>query len=435
MKHTLSLVGLLLMTSVLYAADPPSKRPSSDIPAATAAVQSAPAPLPVVAPDVTSASEEAAALPFHHRMLEAMKHGKHVLRVVLIANDEEAEQMEELLEQVEHALEPPSDVEGFWAKKWDILKSVGKYVAGMPLGKFSQPPPVFDLRRSFTNLARVFRTSRYNENPMQREFLASSGTMFGITHGSEVVFGLITGTAAALHGNIPLALGLYSMVIPGLDDVGCLVGQGLIFFRPTRFLFNNGRKATVWLAGKAATKMRIPALMAALFEYEPARERILAAAAKHGTQVVDLEVPDEVLMRTTIKNKAGEKVMTLQFGLNQANEMVLQTATFNQEKLRTTPYSELKPFLKDLGWWNTIGAVREIQKLLVRGRADLIEEEKSFVEGVDHASDVDGDTVVRFREHAVAVTAKRHFVWPGSPRRYENCRVPFSALRAAPSTI
>jgi hypothetical protein len=330
----------------------------------------------------------------------ASKQGMHTVRVLLIGDDEQYAQMHELIEEVEHALEPPSQAEGFWRSKWEIVKSLGDVTRG-------RLPPVFDFRRSFQNLARVFRSAKYKPNPTQRELLASSGTMFGITHGSEVVFGLVTGTAALLHGNIPVALGLYSMIIPGLDDFGCLIGQGLLVVRPTRYLFNTSRKAVVWIAGKALNQLGAPFLMKALFDYEPARERILAAAKKHGTQVVDLQIPDDALMRLTLKNAKGEPVLHLQFAENESHEIELKTATFDEKKFARTPYSDFSRVLRELGW-NTNGALRQIHNLLNRGEPELIAEEKTFVSGVGRKK---GKRVITFREHAVVVTAKRHLRW------------------------
>jgi len=323
--------------------------------------------------------------PFPTVALRAVKAKATALRVILIATDEEWKHVRETVDEVEHALEPPMAAEGFFRRKWETLR---------------HPLAALDLQRSFQNLGRLMRLSAGFESPWMRDLLVSSATMFGFTHGGEFVTGLYQGSIELFSGNVAGAVAWYGLALPGLYDVGCLVGQGLIVVRPTRVAFTRARKVSVIAAGKAVEFMGVQAFVEAIFDNHTAKEQLLWALKQDERQTTfDLVIPDEELLRFEVKNEKGEVVMTLQFEETPKNELVLREATFHKAPLKESDTSNLQEVLSPFRG-DVLGAVRQIRKLVRRGRTDLVEHEKTFVSNVD---DSDEDLVVRFRDNAVHV--------------------------------
>lgn len=328
--------------------------------------------------------------------LKATGHGLNVIRIWVIADNEEWASVKEIIEEGEHAVEPPMKEERFWRRKLEILKSLGVVFK-------RELPPVFDFRRSFQNVVRLSRVSENFETPWAREMLVNAATMFAITHGSEFVSGVTMGTYHLAHGDFAHALAWYGLALPGLYDFGCWIGQGVLLVRPGRSAFGFARRIVVMAGGRAIRFMGIPRAMEAIFEREDVRERILRAQARAKTSGFEIQIPDEEVMRLKIRDREGREVVQLQFGEGKRKgELVLKSARFAKE-LRDVPYADLYPSLKDLGW-NVIGAVRQAHYLIRAGQEDLIASEKTFVSAVNP----DGETIdVDFREEAVWMKPKR----------------------------
>jgi hypothetical protein len=337
----------------------------------------------------------------------------------LIANDEELAKIKDLSEEGEHALDPPSDIDGFWRKKLEIL---------------SDPVPALNLKRSFQNVARLFRLSKKSPDPWTKEMLQSSATMFALTHGGEMISGFVMGTHELMQHNYGAALGFYGAMIPGLYDVGCWLGQLSLTVRPFRIGFNATRKMVVFAAGAAAKKVGLPTLLAAAFSKQEARDRLLKALQDHKSEVVDVDITDADVVKFTLNNKAGVPAVQFHFQ-KEDGEMLLRSATFDPKTLADTPYRDIKPMLKKMGW-NVKGALTQIRFLLRRNRLDLVKKEKTFVDNVEQ-DPVTKLATVTFRENAVAVVPKYSLRNPvamwrqlrGQPA--PKCDTDFAALAAS----
>lgn len=335
----------------------------------------------------------------------ALSEGLTYLRITLVASDEELPGIRQAVHEGEHAVEPPTQVDGFWARRWEVIR---------------HPLVALDLRRSFQNVRRLMRISHSFANPGARDLLLSSATMFGLTHGGEFATGTAKGTQhaaqAAFHllggdsttalAEAGLALSWFGLALPGLYDFGCWIGQGALFVRPTRNAFNAARKFTVRMAGRAGQALGLPAVMRALFEYRPARAKILQALEKGGAAVsFDVTMRDEDLLKFTYALD-GLPVFDLQFEENADGELILRRASIEAHELKALTYAQLKDAVGIFGW-NVLGVFRQFRKLLLRGHGDLIAEEETFVRSVDwinaHRFDVE------FRDSAVYVKPERRW--------------------------
>lgn len=368
--------------------------------------------------------------------------GKTVVRL-LIASDEEIEQLKVAIEEGEHAVDHPMDVEGFWRKKAELLR---------------HPKGAFDLRRSFENVARLVHLSKDFESPILRDFLVSSAVMFGITHGTEATTGVIFGTKALLHflvsgsyaallagdpaafattfdmTQLAAAAGWFGLALPGLYDIGCFGGQAALFIRPTRYLFTKTRKAVAWAAGEASNALGGPRLMEALFSIRSARERVLAAIEKQAgaREPIELEINNRELIEASDRLQSYELKLipsalgnedratlelhliapsrktaaTLLFKEAPDQTLILAQSAIDTEAIREGSPADFKRAFSGLGW-NVTGAMRQIRKLLERDQRHLIEKEKTFIDEVVNISP--SQMEIRFRPDAIWLGTKRMF--------------------------
>lgn len=333
----------------------------------------------------------------------ALESGLTYLRIHFVASDEELPGIRQAIHEGEHAVEPPTHVEGFWARRWEVLR---------------HPLVALDLRRSFQNVRRLMRVSHSFANSGARDLLLSSATMFGITHGGEFATGtakgvehgakaayhLLAGDTATAAAEAGLALSWWGLALPGFYDFGCWIGQGALLIRPTRNAFHSARKFTVQMAGKAGHALGLPAVMRAIFEYRPARAKILEALENGGAAVsFEVTMRDEDLLKFQFV-RDELPVFDLQFEENAAGELILRKASIEAHELKALTYAELKEALGVFGW-NVLGVFRQFRKLLIRDHADLIAAEETFVAGVEwknaHRFDVE------FRDSAVYVKPER----------------------------
>lgn len=352
------------------------------------------------------------------RLKRAAAEGLTYLRVQFIASDEELPHVWEAVEEAEHALEPPSEVEGFWRRKGHILyRLVADTVH--PFTEYSppralyrlvweNPPAAFDLRRSFQNARRLLRLSEDFSSPWLRQLMLNSATMFAITHGGEFFTGTVEGTRELLHGNLAAALAWYGLAIPGLYDFGCWIGQGLIVVRPTRVGFDFLRRSTILVAGKTLQYVGLERVVQFVFERPEVRQQIaqlLQNRSQKKSHTFELFVEDEALLHYSVKDKEGREALNLRFEINERGEMVLREADVHETSITEASYASLKSALGGFGW-NVLGAFRQIRKLLCRNQAELINSEKTFV------SESHTDNGVRhlvFRPNAVSVRSKLRF--------------------------
>lgn len=344
-------------------------------------------------PPVPATTESAPAGSFTRAVARALGRGATLARIYLVASDDEMRDIRTAIEEGEHAVEPPMEHEGFWRRKWELIR---------------HPLVALDLRRSFQNVRRVLRLSRDFDSPWIRELMLSSATMFAITHGGEFATGLVMGTYELFSWNFAAALGWYGLALPGLYDVGCWIGQGSLLIRPTRAAFNFARRTTVAMAGRAVEKLGLAAAARALFEHTTARRRIVEAVGRagEGPAYLEIEIPDEELMRLHVRDATGATAAVLHFEPNRYEEMTLTRADLNLGILAKMPPRELSRALKSLGW-NVKGALRQMHKLIRRQQRHLIQEEKTFVTRVEEDN---GWLRVSLRGNAVAVASRNAFV-------------------------
>ncbi|MEZ4751489.1 MAG: hypothetical protein R3B54_12985 [Bdellovibrionota bacterium] len=349
---------------------------------------------------------------------KASSEGLTYLRIHLVASDEELPHVLEAIEEAEHALEPPSEVEGFWRRKRHILYRHGSDVV-YPFTQYSppraldrllweNPPAAFDLQRSFQNARRLLRLSEDFPSPWLRQLMLNSATMFAITHGGEFVTGTVEGTRELLHGNIGGALAWYGLAIPGLYDFGCWIGQGLIFVKPTRNTFDFLRRSTIFVAGRAVKYVGLTRVVEFVFERPEVRKQLAEliknrALRSKKSHTFELFVEDEALLRFSVRDKTGREAIRLRFDINERGEMVLREADLHESAVTEASYASLKNALRDFGW-NVLGAFRQIRKLLCRNQPELIEREKTFIT-TSESSD-GGYRHLEFRPNAVLVRSK-----------------------------
>jgi hypothetical protein len=350
---------------------------------------------------LTLESTAAAQPTFWERVNAASARGVNLVRITLVATDEQMEQLRLAREAVEQALEPPMEEERFWHRKLELLKD---------------PRAALDLRRSFENVIRVVHLSKYFENPWLRELIVSAATMFGITHGSEAISGAALGVyftfwaivaltqtdlpTASIHGG--LALSFFGMALPGLYDAFCYVGAGMLFLRPTRYAFNESRKFVIHIGGDVGKRVGVPGVMAAILEKASARQKLEEALRSPDlVPFVEFEFTDDELLNVVHRDEHGRELFHLRFVPYEQDALELVEARFGLNTFAATDYSEIEPLLSPYGW-NVQGAVRQIHKLASKNKIELLEHEKTFVASVRQQ----GDTLsVGFRKHAVRVHA------------------------------
>ncbi len=319
------------------------------------------------------------------------------VRIALIATDQEWEDLKEIREEVEHALEPPTPVDGFWARKWETLQN---------------PQFALDIARSFQNMARLMRVSGDFPNRWVNDFLVSAISMFSMTHGTEMLTGVAGALYSLVHLDFPTAGAWIGLALPGFYDFGCYLGAGVLFVRPTRNLFNGTRKMVFSLSGAAAQKLGLPVAMDAFFGNATAREKLLQLLQQPGvSQRIELEIPDSELLSLRLRNEKGQEFARLQLRETSSGELALESAQFTASRVpgaqtgwrRWLPNFELRRIVAGLGW-NVSGALLTVARLIRAGRAHLIEHEKTFVA----SSEVVDDTIhIQFRRNAVAFSTFR----------------------------
>ncbi|MBY0371408.1 hypothetical protein K2X33_12020 [bacterium] len=329
-------------------------------------------------------------------LLAALKQGKTFARIVLLASDEELPHISQGREEAEHALEQPmlESVEGFWRKRWEALKN---------------PAAALDLTRSFQNLGRLLRLSKDFASPWLRKFLISAATMFGITHGSEVVTGVSMGVVELLRGNWAESMAWFGLALPGLYDIGCFIGAGILVLRPTRNAFQTSLDYTIWAIGSGATHARIPQLLRKVFDRQEVQDRLQAALERNPHLTLDVEASEDGVFVIDIQDSAGVPFARLTLEEDEG-ELVARTLEVKPAAMpgNRTPFVlylpnwELRGITKGLGW-NLRGVLLQVSRLVRRDREDLIEREKTFVSEVE---EVEGRLVIHFREKAVALTPR-----------------------------
>ncbi len=327
------------------------------------------------------------------------------VRRFALASDEELPAIREAIHEGEHAVEPPTHAEGFWARRLEVIR---------------HPFVALDLRRSFQNVRRLMRVSHNFENPFIRKLLMVSAGTFGATHGGEVFTGVTLGTkhaAQAVHHfimgdtasawvEVGIAMSWYGLALPGLYDVGCWGGQAAIVFRPYREGAFYLGQLSMRMVGKAGSALGLPAVLQAIFESQPARAKILEALENGGPEnEFEITIRDEDLLKFSFELD-GLPVFDLQFEENAAGELILRRATIEAHELKALTYAQLKEAVGVFGW-NVLGVFRQFRKLLLRGHKDLIEEEHTFVHSVKWVNAHRFD--VEFRDNAVFVGPKRRF--------------------------
>jgi hypothetical protein len=344
-----------------------------------------------------------------------MRRGFTRVRIALLATDDELVHLSQVRQEVEHALEPPTTTEAFWARKWETLKN---------------PQYALDITRSFKNMARLIRVSRDFPSAWVRDFLACAITMFSITHGSEMVAGLVGAAYSLAHGNFVATGAWLGFALPGLYDFGCYIGAGVLFIRPTRNGFNTGRKIAFSLSGGVVQKLGLPAAMDAVLGHAGAREKLLELVHQpNAEQRLELEIADSELLHLRLLNEQGAEFAVLNLRETSTGELALDSAVITASQVpgertglgRWMPNFELRRIVYGLGW-NVGGAVLTLARLIRSDRTHLIEHEKTFVD----SAQVDGDTIhIQFRPGAVAFSTFRPSPVPsGCPQTVLNAMPP-----------
>jgi len=322
---------------------------------------------------------------FRARAVQAVSRGATFVRVWLIASDSEMPLIRDAIDEAEHAVEPPTNVEGFWRRRWETLRTLRASL---------------DLRRSFQNVRRLIHLSQHFENPWLRNQLINSAIMFGFTHGGEFISGSIFGTKHLLMGDLAGAFAWYGLAIPGLYDVGCWFGQGALLLRPTREGFNSIRQTLVWVGGEAATSLRLKDFLEVILETELGRDRLIdSMKSQQGLVEIEIEISNEKLAELLVRKHEQNPLARLQFLEKDDGSLVLQKGYFDTLQLSEVPYGDLHESLSGLGW-NVMGALRQIQKLIRRNESHLIAHERTFTTNVE----IDNNRLsVEFRHEAVTI--------------------------------
>jgi hypothetical protein len=360
----------------------------------------------------------------------------------LIASDHEWEQIKIAVEELENALEPPTNTEGFWQRKWEALllchSALDLSHTFQTFGRI-----VHSIRRSFENVARVVRLSKYFEDPWFRRLILTSASVFAATHGFEFITGVTYGTYYGIDALVHLFSGdlvgsaasagaslfWLGVAIPGLYDFLCHAGQGALFIRPIRETGSALREASVYVGSQLARSLGIPWVVGALWSNQTARERLLAAFSSQNAQAtIDFTLTTEELLEVVHRTPDGKPVLRLRFAPGENHNLELVSAKIDQKKFLAHDFSILKESLLPYGW-NVKGVFRQIHRLLTKHRDDLIEQEKTFVKSTE--IEADGFLRIDFRPHAVWVSGQRklRYRWMNPVNVLRDCKTWLSTLQ------